>query len=120
MDDKHRCKVGKPGLPVAAVECDKQVIVTKNKIFTVADHDFTKCNLILSVMMICDIPNNIEDSFYKEKVRIGLKDAIFYGSNSLRHMTELYDILINTKLDHSFLMLYTDGIHALVINWSKT
>jgi hypothetical protein len=42
-------------------------------------------------------------------VKIRLKDTIFQGSSSLRHMTELYDILINTKLDHPFLMLYTDG-----------
>jgi hypothetical protein len=109
MDDKHRCKVGEPGFPVAAVERGKQVVVTKNEIFAVADHDFTKCSLIPSVTMICDIPNNIEDSFYKGKVKIGLKDAIFQGSSSLRYMTELYDILINTKLDHPFLMLYTDG-----------
>src|SRR5215469_897134 len=109
LDDKHRCKIGEPGHPVAAIERGKQVVVAKNETFAVADHDFTKCSLIPSVTMICDIPNNIEDSFYKGKVKIGLKDAIFQGSSSLRHMTELYDILINTKLDHPFLMLYTDG-----------
>ncbi|GBB99347.1 hypothetical protein RclHR1_00350003 [Rhizophagus clarus] len=109
IDDKHRCKIGEPGFPVAAVEHGKQVVVAKNETFAVVDHDFTKCSLIPSVMMICDVPNNIEDSFYKGKVKIGLKDAIFQDSNSLRHMTEFYDILINTKLDHPFLMLYTDG-----------
>ncbi|GES92876.1 uncharacterized protein LOC109590753 [Rhizophagus clarus] len=103
------CKVGEFEFPVAAVECGKQVIVAKNETFAVGDHDFTKYSLIPSVMMICDVPNNIKDSFYKGKVKIGLKDAIFQGSSSLRHMTELYDILINTKLDHPFLMLYTDG-----------
>ena len=29
MDDKHRCKVGEPGYPVAAVERGRQVIVSK-------------------------------------------------------------------------------------------
>ncbi|RIA78868.1 hypothetical protein C1645_882972, partial [Glomus cerebriforme] len=46
MDDKHRCKVGEPGYPVAAVERGRQVIVSKNNVFKVADHDFTKCALI--------------------------------------------------------------------------
>ncbi|GBB87081.1 hypothetical protein RclHR1_13540008 [Rhizophagus clarus] len=91
MDDKHTCKVGEPGFSVAAVKHGKQVVVAKNETFVVADHDFTKCSLIPSVMMICDVPNNIEDSFYKGKVKIGLKDAIFQGSSSLRHVTELYE-----------------------------
>ena len=28
MDDKHRCKIGEPGYPVAAVERGKQVLVS--------------------------------------------------------------------------------------------
>ena len=84
MDDKHRCKVGEPGYPVAAVERGRQVIVSKNNVFKVADHDFTKCEIIPSVTMLCDIPNNIDESFYKGQVYIGLKDPIF--SDPLRHM----------------------------------
>ncbi|CAB5355435.1 unnamed protein product [Rhizophagus irregularis] len=49
MDEKHRCKVGEPGYPVAAVERGKQVIVSCNKSFVVSDHDFTKCGIIPSV-----------------------------------------------------------------------
>ncbi|GES91916.1 uncharacterized protein LOC111136195 [Rhizophagus clarus] len=70
MDDKHRCKVGEPGYPVAAVERGRQVIVSKNKTFQVADHDFTKCGIIPSVTMICDIPCTIEESFYKGQVYV--------------------------------------------------
>ncbi|PKK64053.1 hypothetical protein RhiirC2_788029 [Rhizophagus irregularis] len=85
MDDKHRCKVGEPEYPVAAVERGRQVIVSKNKAFKVADHDFTKC------------------------VYISLKDPIFQPSDSLRHMTELYKILNNTNENKLYLLLYTDG-----------
>ncbi|CAB5209769.1 unnamed protein product [Rhizophagus irregularis] len=60
MDDKHRCKVGEPGYPVAAVERGRQVIVSKNKAFKVADHDFTKCGIIPSVTMLCEIPATID------------------------------------------------------------
>ena len=31
IDDKHRCKVGEPGYPVAAVERGRQVLVAHNK-----------------------------------------------------------------------------------------
>ena len=59
--------------------------------------------------MLCNIPDNIEGSFYRVQVNIGLKDAAFQASSALRHMTELYDILLHTEMHHPFLMLYTDG-----------
>jgi len=109
LDDKHRCKIGEPGHPVAAIERGKQVVVTTNETFAVSDHDFTKCSLIPSVTMLCNIPDNMEGSFYRGQVNIGLKDAAFQASSALRHMTELYDILLHTEMHHPFLMLYTDG-----------
>ena len=60
MDDKHHCKVGEPGLPVAAVDQGKQVVVSATgKRFSVADHDFTKCSIIPSVTVVCEIPDSI-------------------------------------------------------------
>ncbi|PKY58409.1 hypothetical protein RhiirA4_449266, partial [Rhizophagus irregularis] len=109
MDDKHRCKVGEPGYPVAAVERGKQVIVSCNKSFVVSDHDFTKCGIIPSVTMFCDIPMNIEDSFYQGKVYAGLKDPIFQPSSPMRHNSELYNLLANDKQQNPFLLIYTDG-----------
>jgi hypothetical protein len=109
LDDKHRCKIGEPGFPVAAVERGKKVVVANNAVFTVSDHDFTKFSLIPSVSMICEIPDSIEGSFYRGDVYIGLKDAIFQPSSSLRHMTELYDILLHSEKNNPFLMIYTDG-----------
>ncbi|CAG8782693.1 15632_t:CDS:1, partial [Rhizophagus irregularis] len=88
LDDKHRCKVGEPGFPVAAIERGKKVVVSKDTTFTVADHDFTKTGIIPSVVMICDIPESINGDFYVGKVRIGLKDPIFQPSSPLRHATE--------------------------------
>jgi len=109
MDDKHRCKIGEPGYPVAAVERGRQVIVSKNKTFQVADHDFTKCGIIPSVTMICDIPCTIEESFYRGQVYVGLKDPIFQASDPLWHIAELYKILNNQNENKPYLFLYTDG-----------
>ena len=77
QDDKHHCKVGKPQYPVAAVERGKQVLVTVGKALHVGDHDFTKCSLIPSVTMLCDIPTAITESFYHGQVYNTLKDAVF-------------------------------------------
>ena len=104
MDDKHRCKVGEPGYPVAAVERGKQVIVNASgKRFSVADHDFT------SVILLCDIPNSIEESFYRGQVFVSIKDAIFQPSSPLRHCTELSKLKTQKSLEKPILMMYTDG-----------
>ena len=65
-------------MPVAAVERGKQVIVTMTgKKFSVSDHDFTKCGMIPSVTLFCDVHSTIEESFYTGQVYVGLKDSIF-------------------------------------------
>lgn len=56
IDDKHKIKVGEPGLPVAAAERGKEVIVSLNETFVVADHDFTRFSLTPSVILHVDIP----------------------------------------------------------------
>jgi len=110
LDDKHRCKVGEPGFPVAAVERGKRVVVGRDTTFAVADHDYTKLGIIPSVTMVCNIPESINGDFYTGKVHIGLKDPIFQPSSPLRHATELYDILLKEELvNKPVLCLYTDG-----------
>lgn len=107
MDDKHHCKVGEPGHPVAAVDRGKRVVVAEDKVFAVSDHDFTKS----SVTMLVDIPESIEEgSFYRGQVYVGVKDLVLEPSSPLRHIAELKQILLDEEL-HSkpILCLYTDG-----------
>lgn len=118
MDDKHRCKVGEPGYPVAAVERGKSVIVANGATFAVADHDFTKCGLIPSVIMHAKIPQSIDESFYRGKVYVGLKDPVFEPSNAARHATELYEIV--AKTNKPYLFLYTDGGPDHQVKFIKT
>ncbi|CAG8632594.1 896_t:CDS:2, partial [Scutellospora calospora] len=66
-NDKHRCKVGEPGFPVAAVEREKKVVVNRNTTFAVADYDYTKIGIIPNVIMICNIPESINADFYVGK-----------------------------------------------------
>ena len=73
MDDKHTCKVGEPGLPVAAVERGKEVVVAKTQLLQVADHDFTKFSVTPSVTMDINIPDNIDGSSYDGQIHVGVK-----------------------------------------------
>lgn len=110
LDDKHRAKVGEPGYPVAAVERGRQVIVGLNSSMQVGDHDFTKFGIIPSVRFIVDIPDNVQESWYRGEVVVGLKESAFEPSSPLRHSTELCSILASKCLDTKpMLFLYTDG-----------
>jgi hypothetical protein len=109
MDDKHGIKIGEPGCPVAAVDRGKRVVVGISTKFAIADHDFCKGSFTPSVSFICDIPDTIEETFYRGQVVIGLKDAVFQASSPIRHTTELSSILIKADVNKPILLLYTDG-----------
>ena len=71
MDGKHTCKVGEPGLPVAAVERGKEVIVAKNQSLQVADHDFTKLLRWRSMFLMIST-----DPFMMDKSMSALKKTV--------------------------------------------
>ena len=110
LDDKLRVKVGEPGLPVASVEREKKILVALNQSFEVCDHDFTRFSLIPSVTLLIDMPDTIDGSWYDGEVFVGIKDAVFEPSSSLRRLSELHDNVLLTRMrEKSVLFLYTDG-----------
>lgn len=113
MDDKHAISIGEPGLPVAAVDCGRRVIVGGNTPLTVADHDFTKMKLVPSATLVVDIPDKIDGSFYSGQVDVTFKDAVFQASSPIRHVTELISLLKTCKETNMakkrIVLLYTDG-----------
>ena len=111
MDDKHRIKVGEPNYPVAAAEKGKRVLVRKDEVFEVADHDFTKFSMIPSVSLLVDIPDDVTESWYSGKVFVGLKEGVFEPSSPHRHMTELSEVLEDEHMlaEKSLLFIYSDG-----------
>ena len=109
MDDKHRVKVGEPGVPVAAAERGQRVLVSSTQSFHVCDHDFTRFSIIPTVLLKIDIPATVDGSWYDGQVYVGLKEAVFEPSSALRHSTELYHTLLTDIADKPVLFLYTDG-----------
>lgn len=109
IDDKHRIKVGEPGYPVAATNRGREVIVSQSDTFVVGDHDFTRFSIIPSVALLIDIPEKFEGSWYKGKVLVGFKDAVFQASSPLRHACEIHSALLRKIGDKSILLIYSDG-----------
>lgn len=109
MDDKHHCKVGEPSCPVAAVERGKRVIVSLDHRFVVANHDHTKYSVVPSVAVVCSIPQSIDQSFYRGRVFVGIKDCVFEPSSPIRHATELNSILDTCGSNSPILLIYSDG-----------
>ena len=92
------------------VDRGKRVIVSLDRKFAVADHDHTKCSVVPSVVMVCSIPHTIEESFYRGRVFVGIKDCLFEPSSPIRHATELNKILDSPGSTNApILLLYSDG-----------
>lgn len=107
--DKHRIKVGEPDAPVASAERGRQVIVHSGTRLEAADHDFTKFSIIPSVVLICDIPEEVSGSWYTGEVKVLLKEGAFEPSSALRHSTELSSILQERAQQKPIPFVYSDG-----------
>ena len=76
--------MGEPSYPVAAVDRGKRVIISLDHRFVVADHDHTKYSIVPSVAMVCNITQSIDQSFYRGRVFVGIKDCVFEPSSPIR------------------------------------
>ena len=106
IDDKHCIKVGEPGFPVAAAERGRQVIVSSHTAFVVGDHDFTKFKITPSVILLVNIPDSIEKSWYTGEVFVGLKEAVYEPSSPIRMLLSFINVFqLAQKADTSCLSI---------------
>ena len=82
-DDKCSAKVGEPGDAVAAVERDNRVITNAAQAAVASMHDFAKHKINPTMILLCDIPDDIVESFYRGSVLVLVKDAVFQPSTPL-------------------------------------
>ena len=83
LNNKHRVKVGEPCFPIAAAEQGRQVLQAARSRFLVQDHDITKFRILPFVALQLNIPGDIPEFWYSEKVNIGLKEGVFEPSSPL-------------------------------------
>lgn len=62
-----------------------------------------------SVITFCHIPEDIEESFYRGNVHVGLKDSALEPSSPNRHAAELSRLLLERQNNRPMLLIYTDG-----------
>ena len=84
-DDKHAVKIGEPFYPVTAIERGKAVLVSTDKKFVVADHDFTKSTFTPTVLLYSKIPEDLSEGFYQGDLHVAIKENSFEHSSILRH-----------------------------------
>ena len=88
------------------------MLVARNEAFQVGDHDFSTISLIPTVILINDIPESIEKSWYHGKACVGIKMTATNPSSSLLNTTEIVEVLINKygskEAVPPILILYTD------------
>ena len=123
-DAKCKVTVGEPDYPIAAVSRGKAVIVGKNEVFKVGDHDFSRVSLIPDATLTHTIPEQDEEDenteynkqsvgkWYTGKVFYSIKDMPTQGSSAMRGVAELSAALTSHyELEEcpSRMYLYTDG-----------
>ena len=90
---KCKIKVGEPNFPFAAVVCGKQVLLSKEQVFQVADHDMSSITLIPAVGLSHDIPDEVDKSWYCGIPYVYLKVAATDPSSALRNAAKVENIL---------------------------
>ena len=110
MDDKAKIPVGETGTPEAATSHQRRVFSKCNIDLEASDHNYHSVNLTPSVILNCQIPDSPNSSFYTGQVFVGIKDSVFEGSDPVRHMIELLDVLRSEHNEFpSYLSIFTDG-----------
>lgn len=89
-DDKSKIDYGEPGTPLSTGVRGKKSIVPVSSILAALDHDTAqKGSLTPYVSMLCNIPDETSESFYRGNVSVCLKDSVFQPSNSFRSVLEI-------------------------------
>lgn len=88
LDDKSSFKIGEPeelgGEGVAPLERNKATPTAHGKAAAAGTHSFTWAKGNPSMALICDVPDDPEDSFYRGQVCGVIQDAVFEPASALR------------------------------------
>ena len=118
VDDKSKIDYGEPQLAMSSGVRGKKAIAPANTILGALDHDVnSKGSLTPSVCLDVDIPETL-DSFYRGKVTVILKDAVFQPSNPFRHAIELLQNVLNNDVK-PMLIMYSDGGPDHMLKWGR-
>ena len=112
-NNKCKIKVGEPNFPVAFVASGKRVLLSKEQVFQIANHDMSSIILIPTVRLSHDIQDEVDKSWYCGIPYVYLKIMTTDPSSALRNAAEVKDILTHCYQGKQniplIIILYTDA-----------
>ena len=102
-----------PNFSLAALPRGRRVLVDNNESFQVGDHDFSTISLISTVILVNDMPESVDKSWYRGKACVGINISSTDPSIASQNVTKVADVLIEKVATKEavppVLILYTDG-----------
>ena len=125
QDDKAKVPIGDVFVPISTGVRNKQKAIVPadpklNHNFA-ADHDWRNASLIPSVLLLGNIPNDYDGSFYsggvegEGEIHVTLRDATFDASDVFDHCATLYETLKNKYVCDDRENVLADHIEVLVL-----
>ena len=110
-DDKAKVPVGEPDAPISTGVRGKKTLTPVASTLVAADHDMSKSSLTPTVILDCNIPDDIDHSFVQGQVTTIINDSVFQQSSPFRHGVALskYITELQKKKDLGLLLKFTDG-----------
>ena len=92
--DKNEIEVGEPNYPISVLTRKKRVLVAHGQSLQACHHDFSKVSLVPTVAFSHDIPNTVNESFYRGTPYVYLKAHATEPSSAIRNAKEIAHVLI--------------------------
>ena len=86
------CKDDKHSVNIPEILCPHFYGDGRSWLWKASDPDWHRFKATPSVLLHCDIPESVEESFYSSRIYVTVKDAIFERSTALRHTEERNNI----------------------------
>ena len=93
-NDKNKIKVDETNYPIAAVTRGRKALVAHERIVQAADHDFLVITLTPTVVLMNEIPQKADDSWYRGKPYLFIKITATELSSAIRNAAELKKTLL--------------------------
>ncbi|XP_052250554.1 uncharacterized protein LOC127857879 isoform X2 [Dreissena polymorpha] len=110
---------GRPGITISTGVRGHNKVLTPSEgpVLVSTDHDFHRCSLVPSVVLVTEIPRDSKDSFFSGGMHVTTKEKVFSPSSPFRHAAEVIELVrLNDaysadglNLRTPIMCLYTDG-----------
>ena len=108
-DDKAKVPVGEPGTAVSTGVRGRRSIVPLSTTLGALDHDIqSKASLVPSVILECDIPDAVDESFVRGQVHTATNDAVFQVASRFRHAAATIRLMKKKHQSPPVIMKFTD------------